>query len=284
MEYLYLGEAMTLLDGKKTSERILAQLKEKIAGMERAPRLEIILVGDNAASRKYVGMKMKTGEQIGVEVNLNEMIEAPATEDVVHYIGQLNSDPEVSGLMVQLPLPEGIDTPAVLESIDPAKDVDGLTATNLGLLYQRNPLAIAAATPRGVMSLLDEYGVEIEGKDVVIMGPTPVVGLPLAAMMLARGETVTVCHDKTPDVRAATSMADILVSAVGKGHFIKQDWVKEGAAIVDVGLSPDESGKLIGDVDFEDVKGKCSFITPVHGGVGPMTVASLFANLVEISQ
>ncbi len=272
---------MTILDGKVVSEKILSQLKDTLEAQERSPRLEIILVGDDYGSKKYVEMKKKRGEEIGAQVNLNKYPVETSADEIVNKIAQLNLDREVSGIMVQLPLPEGIDESVVLEAIDPSKDVDGLTATNLGLLFQRNPLAIASATPLGILMLLDEYNIELEGKDVVIINDTKVIGLPLSALLLQRRATVTVCHDRTANLSEICASADILVSGVGKAGFVTENMVKDGAVVIDVGISMDSKGKLAGDVDFENVKEKCSYITPVPGGVGPMTVASLFLNLAR---
>lgn len=275
---------MKILDGKKVSEKIFSQLKEDVGKLSKTPRLEIFLVGNDFGSKKYVEMKKKRGEEIGVIVNVNSFNTEADSEEIIEKISEFNMDPDVTGIMVQLPLPHGLSEKEILEAIDPAKDVDGLTATNLGLLFQRNPYAIASATPLGIMLLLDEYDINLEGKNVVIINDTKVVGLPLSAMMLTRRATVTVCHDRTEDLEDITSKADILVSAVGKAKFVTDDMVKEGAVVIDVGISMGEDGKIAGDVDFEEVKEKASYIAPVPGGVGPMTVASLFRNLILSAQ
>jgi methylenetetrahydrofolate dehydrogenase (NADP+)/methenyltetrahydrofolate cyclohydrolase len=270
---------MILLDGKKTSEKILTQLKLDVLSMTQKPRLEVVLVGNDPASIKYVQMKKKAGEGIGIMVNTHHLKDDVTTERVVEMIRGFNEDSEVSGILVQLPLPQEIDKGQVLEAISPQKDVDGLTSTNQHLLEQGDPAAIAPATPKGIMELLKEYGISVSGKNVVIVNNSNIVGIPLGHMMRAAGANVTICYDQTENVPEKTREADILVSGVGKAGFITADMVKDGAVVVDVGISM-KDGKVSGDVDFENVKDKCSYITPVPGGVGPMTVASLLTNLI----
>ena len=270
---------MILLDGKTTSEKILNGLKTEVSKLSSRPCLDIILVGDNPASKKYVEIKEKKAKEIGISTRLFSFIGEVNTEQIVKKITELNSDPKSSGIMVQLPLSPKLNTPLILNSIDPSKDADGLTATNLGLLFQRNPLAIPSATPLGVIKLLEEYTIEISGKNAVIIGRSPEVGLPLVALLMAQNATVTLCHSFTKDLKTVCQNADILISAVGKGKMITSEYVKKDAVVVDVGLSPDpQTGKLIGDVDFDSVSPVAGYLTPVPGGVGPMTVASLLLN------
>lgn len=271
---------MTLLDGKKTSEKILDELKTSISKAAKKPRLEVILVGDDPASTKYVQMKQKAGERIGAVVNINHFDENIDTGEVISKIREFNESREVSGIMVQLPLPEEVDKIAVLEAINPSKDVDGLTSVNLDLLSKNEASAFGPATPLGIMALLDEYKIGVQGKKVVIVNGSNVVGIPLSYMMKTRGADVTVCDINTEDVPGKAVEADILVSGVGQGGFVTEAMVKEGAVVVDVGIDM-KDGKVTGDVDFENVKGKCSYITPVPGGVGPMTVVSLLTNLIK---
>ncbi|MFA4827301.1 MAG: bifunctional 5,10-methylenetetrahydrofolate dehydrogenase/5,10-methenyltetrahydrofolate cyclohydrolase [Candidatus Shapirobacteria bacterium] len=274
---------MTILDGKTTSEKILGQLKTDIFGLQTPPSLHIILVGDDPASLQYVDKKQKKSEEIGIKFNLHHLPVTTSTDEVVKLISQLNQDSQISAIMVQLPMPISVDTSTVLNSIDSRKDADGLTAANLGLLFQKNPAAIASATPFGVIKLFEEYNLDLNGKNAVIIGRSPYIGLPLSALFLQKNATVTICHSYTQNLKNVCQSADILVSAVGKAKFITADMVKEGSVVVDIGLSPDpQTQKLVGDVDFENVAPKCSFITPVPGGVGPMTIACLLYNTVKI--
>lgn len=276
---------MILLDGKTTSEKLLGNLKSEIAKSSRLPCLDIILVGDNPASKKYVEMKEKRAKEVGISTRVFSFIGQVDTEQIVSKIKELNSDPKSSAIMVQLPLPPSIDTSLVLNTINPAKDADGLTATNLGLLFQRDTSAIASATSSGVLRLLEEYMVEISGKNAVIVGRSSEVGLPLVALLMAKNATVTLCHSFTKDLVSICQKADILISAVGKGKMITGDYIKNGAVVVDVGLSPDlQTGKLVGDIDFDSVSQKAGYLTPVPGGVGPMTVASLLQNTYNCSK
>jgi methylenetetrahydrofolate dehydrogenase (NADP+)/methenyltetrahydrofolate cyclohydrolase len=275
-----MDQEMILLDGKKTSEKILAQLKLDVLSMTQKPRLEVVLVGNDPASIKYVQMKKKAGEGVGITVNTHHLRDDVATEGIVEMIRGFNEDSEVSGILVQLPLPQGIDKDQVLEAISPQKDVDGLTLTNQHLLEQGDPSAIAPATPKGIMELQREYGIGVSGKNVVIVNNSNIVGIPLGHLMKAAGANVTICYDQTEKIPEKTREADILVSGVGQAGFITADMVKDGAVVIDVGIDM-KDGKVSGDVDFENVKDKCSYITPVPGGVGPMTVASLLSSLVS---
>jgi methylenetetrahydrofolate dehydrogenase (NADP+) / methenyltetrahydrofolate cyclohydrolase len=274
---------MTILDGKTTSEKILNNLKIEVSKLSSPPCLDIILIGNDPASLQYVTKKQKNAKKIGVKFNLHHFPDTVSTDEVVTLINQLNLNSKVSAIMVQLPLPASIDTSVVLNSIDSHKDADGLTAINLGLLFQNNPSAIASATPFGVIKLFEEYKLDLSGKNAVIIGRSPYIGLPLSALLLQKNATVTICHSHTQNLKAICQSTDIIVSAVGKAKFITADMVKEGSIVVDIGLSLDpQTQKLVGDVDFENVSPKCSFITPVPGGVGPMTIACLLCNTVKI--
>jgi methylenetetrahydrofolate dehydrogenase (NADP+)/methenyltetrahydrofolate cyclohydrolase len=228
-------------------------------------------------------MKQLKASNIGVGGKIHRLDQNTTTEELLVLTSALNSDPDTTAYMIQLPLPKHIDTKKVLESIDPKKDADGLTATNLGHLFHQDKGAIAAATALGVILLLDEHGIEMDGKNVVQIGRSEEIGMPLIALFMARNATVTVCHSHTKNLADICRTADILISSTGKAKLVNKSFIKHGAVLVDVGLSLDpKSNKLVGDVDFEDVKSLVSFITPVPGGVGPMTIASLLSNTVEI--
>jgi len=269
---------MILLDGKATAQKIIAGLKPAAN-----TSLNIILAGDNPASLQYVAMKQKKADSIGLKTRLRHFPSISSTSQITELIQKLNTDTSVTAIMVQLPLPSSLDTFSILNSISPAKDADGLTAVNLGLLFQNRPEAIASATPLGVINLLAAYQIDLAGKNAVIIGRSPYIGLPLAALFLRQNATVTICHSHTQNLKNLCLSADILVSAVGKQNFITADMVKEGSVVIDIGLSPDSSGKLVGDIDFAEVSPKCSYITPVPGGIGPMTIAGLLENTVNIS-
>ena len=279
---------MKILDGKATSlkmmERIKEQVKDAISSGRRYPTLHIFLVGNDFARKTYVEMKNKKAQEIGIECDVHSLAEDTTTEELVDEIERLNRDSTVDGIMVQLPLPKGIDEDVVLESISPRKDVDGLTSVNLGRLFKNNSTAIAPATPKGILNLLHEYGIEIDGKSAVVIGRSDIVGLPVAAMLQNENATVTICHSHTKNLQELTNKADILVVGIGKPQYITADFVREAAVVIDVGTNRNEEGKLVGDVDLDSVKEKVEYITPVPGGVGPMTIASLFSNLIEIYQ
>lgn len=264
---------MQLLDGKTLSQTIFTDLQSTISTLNLTPRLDIILVGDDPSSIQYVNLKQKKGQKIGINGQIHHLL--PSTDDIVRKIIDLNHDPAVTGLMVQLPLPEGVDTLAVLSAIDPIKDADGLNPINLGKLFANDPSAMCAATPLGIQKLFAQYQIDSQNKNVVIINNSPVVGLPLLAILNNAKATVTICHENTPNISQFTQPADILISATGQKNLITAAMVKEGSIVVDVGG---------GDVDFSSVSPKTSFITPTFGGVGPMTVASLLYNTVKIAQ
>ena len=273
-----------ILDGKVVAASIKQQLKEEIdsavANGDRAPFLVIISIGDDPASKVYVRNKIRAAEEIGIVVS---HLTFPADEDkfwVRNSIEGCAGNPDVDGIMIQLPLPAGWNERELIDMIPPFKDVDGLTTTNIGRLRSGQP-CIKPCTAAGVMDLLAYYNIELEGKDVTIIGRSNIVGKPLADMMMAEGATVTQCHSRTRDLEVDTTRAEILVSAIGKPKFINDDYVGFGAIVIDVGINRDENGKLCGDVDYDDVWVKTRGITPVPGGVGPMTVAELMKNTVE---
>lgn len=286
---------MQLIDGKNTAAEIKAEIAEKVAARKAAgkkqPHLAAILVGHDGGSESYVANKIKACEECGFRSSLirfESTEEAPLQEKtLLEAIARLNADPDVDGFIVQLPLPRHIDEQRIIEAIDPAKDVDGFHPTNVGRQSIGLP-CFHSATPYGIMELLRRYGISPHGKQVVIVGRSNIVGKPLAAMMMQKGSdadaTVTVCHSATPDLADVTRRADILVCAMGRPGFISADMVKDGATVIDVGTTrvPDATRKsgwrLRGDVDFDTVAPKCSFITPVPGGVGPMTIVSLMRN------
>jgi methylenetetrahydrofolate dehydrogenase (NADP+)/methenyltetrahydrofolate cyclohydrolase len=277
---------MKILDGKRTSQKMLEEISSKVERIaldgKRVPRLDLILVGDDFASVKYVQIKEQKARELGIECQTHHLEQDSTTEEVVNLVKTLNAFDEVDGFMVQLPLPSHIDTNAVLESIEPRKDVDGLTSVNLGRLFQNDPKAIPPATPLGIMKLLDEYEIDVFGKRVVILGASNIVGVPLGAILLRRDATVTICNSRTVNIQEVAKTADILISATGVPLLVKSEFLKEGVVVIDVGSNKHpETGKLVGDVDWEDVQGIPSYITPVPGGVGPMTVVSLMLNLMN---
>lgn len=277
---------MKILDGKRTSQKMLEEISSKVERIaldgKRVPRLDLILVGDDFASVKYVQIKEQKARELGIECQTHHLEQDSTTEEVVNLVKTLNAFDEVDGFMVQLPLPSHIDTNAVLESIEPRKDIDGLTSVNLGRLFQNDPKAIPPATPLGIMKLLDEYEIDVFGKRVVILGASNIVGVPLGAILLRRDATVTICNSRTVNIQEVAKTADILISATGVPLLVKSGFLKEGVVVIDVGSNKHpETGKLVGDVDWEDVQGIPSYITPVPGGVGPMTVVSLMLNLMN---
>lgn len=277
---------MEILNGKNISQRILDSISEEVSNIkqrgEKIPRLDMILVGNDYGSIKYVGMKEKTAKEVGIDGNVHHLDAEVNTLDIVNLVESLNNSEEVDGYMIQLPLPEHINTNLVLEAMSPLKDVDGLTPTNLGKLFQKDRSSIPPATPLGIMKLLEEYNIKIFGKHVVILGTSNIVGTPLAAMMLEKNATVTLCNSHTVDIEHITRDADILISATGKPLLIKSHFLKKDSVVIDVGSNKHpETGKLVGDVDWNDVQGIPSYITPVPGGVGPMTIACLMLNLMN---
>ncbi len=265
-----------ILDGKKVSEARLARLKEEVEASGLTPELATVIVGKDPASQMYVRMKHRACGQVGIRSRGVELPSDSTTEEVREQVDRLNQDQDVSGILVQLPLPPHVDTHRVVETVLPEKDVDGFHPANLGRLFSGNPI-FSPCTPRGIMTLLQEYGVEPEGLRAVVIGRSIEVGRPMAALLLNASATVTICHSRTRELPSFTRQADILVAAVGKARFVEPTMVREGAVGIDVGTNQVD-GKLCGDVDFDRVREIASAITPVPGGVGPMTIASLMEN------
>jgi methylenetetrahydrofolate dehydrogenase (NADP+)/methenyltetrahydrofolate cyclohydrolase len=282
----FIAMIMKVLDGKVLSEKIKLGLKEKIPNIKeqygRVPGLATVLVGNDEASKVYVGMKVKSCEAIGMKSFSYNLKEDTTFEELKSLVRQLNENRDVDGILVQLPLPKHLKpyTDEILDLIDPSKDVDGFGLSAMGLL-QRGIETYASCTPKVMIKLLEENQISIEGKEVVIINRTNVIGKPLAFLFLNRNATVTICHSKTRDIEFHTRRADILAVGVGKINFIKEDMVKEGVVILDAGINRNSEGKLVGDVDYERVAPKCAAITPVPGGVGPMTIACLLENTIN---
>lgn len=272
-----------IIDGKAISAQIKDELKEKVARMKEQGTqvcLAVIQVGDDPASSVYVGNKKKACAYIGIESLSYELPEETTQEKLLELISELNQRKDVNGILVQLPLPAHINEDAVIRAIDPAKDVDGFHPQSVGALCIGQP-GFVSCTPAGIIQLLKRSGIEIAGKECVVIGRSNIVGKPMALLLLRENGTVTVTHSRTKDLKSVTKRADILVVAIGKPKMITREYVKEGAIVIDVGIHRNENNKLCGDVDFEDVAPICSAITPVPGGVGPMTIAMLMNNCVE---
>ncbi len=273
-----------ILDGKSLSQKIREGIKKEVesflASGYRQPGLAVVLVGDDPASEVYVKNKIRACEKVGIRSFSYRLKASVMTEEVLELISELNAREDVDGILIQLPLPKHIRQEEVISSISPEKDVDGFHPINMGRLLARMEDGFIPCTPLGIDLMLREYGIELKGRDVVIVGEGFIVGRPLTLLMLWRGATVTVCHIYTRDLRSHTLKADVLISATGSAGLIKEDMVKEGAVVVDVGISR-VGGKIVGDVDFERVKEKASAITPVPGGVGPMTVTGLLLNTLK---
>ena len=272
---------MIILDGKAVSLKILDQVKAKVAQMDVKPHLVVILVGDNPASQIYVNNKKKAAEKVGIKSTIIEMDKSVSEAELLDTIRKLNNDKDVTGILVQMPLPKHIDKNKVILAISPKKDVDGFTPENVGKLVIGLEPYFYPATPQGIMMLLDEYKIPIEGKDAVVIGRSNIVGRPMAQMLLRRNATVTMCHSYTPDLEDKIKTADIVISAVGK-KIVRCKMVKKNSCVVDVGIFRDSNGNLTGDVDFDFVSPSCGYISPVPGGVGPMTIASLMYNSSKV--
>ena len=275
-----------LIDGKAIAAQIKEELKEQVAAMKADGKnvcLAVVQVGEDPASSVYVRNKKRACEYIGIESRSYELKEETTQEELIRLVDTLNQDPQVDGILVQLPLPEGLDSRAVLEAIRPEKDVDAFHPENVGRLMLGLPRFLPC-TPAGVMALLRAYGISPAGKHCVVIGRSNIVGKPMALLLLAEDATVTVCHSRTPDLAEQCRRADILISAVGRRGLITSDMVKPGAVVVDVAMNRNEEGKLCGDVDFAAVAEKAAYITPVPGGVGPMTRAMLMENTISASR
>lgn len=268
---------MELLDGKVVKKKVLEDLKEELKSLERPLGLVVIQVGEDEASKVYVRQKEKMAKELGFKFEHIKLAGTVKQEELLETIDRLNEDEKVDGILVQMPIPKHLDSKIIQNRINYLKDVDGLTDVNAGCLMHHKD-TLVPCTPEGIVDLLKHYDIELSGKNVTIIGRSDLVGKPLASLMVNNDATVTLCHSKTKNLKLFTENADILVVAVGKAKLIKKEYIKDGAVIVDVGINRLEDGSLCGDVDFEDVKDKASYITPVPGGVGQMTVAELANN------
>jgi len=271
---------MTLIDGKAVSASMRENIRKESAALPEQPGLAVILVGDDPASQTYVKNKKKACDECGFYSEEYRLPAETTQQELLELIDKLNNDDKINGILVQLPVPRHIDDVAVIQAISPEKDVDAFGYENVGKIMIGN-FHYVPCTPAGVMQLLKAYNIDIAGKSAVVVGRSNIVGKPQAMLLLHENATVTIAHSKTVDLASVTRGADILVSAVGIAKFIKADMLKEGAVVIDVGMNRDENGKLCGDVDFEAVKDKTSYITPVPGGVGPMTITMLMQNTLE---
>ena len=278
---------MVLLDGKILSAKIKEEVKVEVTQIVKekniTPGLAVILVGNDAASATYVASKAKACKDAGIYSVVHEMPESITQEELLETIQRMNENPKLDGILVQLPLPKHIDTTTVLEAINPLKDVDGFHPYNVGRMVS-NLDSFLPATPFGVMRMFEEHNIELSGKDVVVIGSSDIVGKPMASLLINKKATVTVCNSRTKDLKSHTSKADIVIIAVGVPYLLKEDMVKDGAVVIDVGINRLDTGKLVGDADFEGLKNKCSFLTPVPGGVGPMTIAMLLKNTIKAAK
>lgn len=276
-----------IIDGKKVAEDLINRIKEgvdrRLAKGLRAPGLAMILVGDNPASKVYVRNKEKACERSGILSIMHRISESISERELLDLIERLNGDDTIDGILVQLPLPDHIDDEAILNSISPNKDADGFHPDNMGRLAIGAP-RFRPCTPRGIMTLLEHTGVDLAGIDAVIVGRSNIVGRPMALELIQVSATVTVCHSKTRDLPGKIAAADLVVAAVGRAEFVKGDWIKPGAIVIDVGINRNKEGKLVGDVEFGAASERASWITPVPGGVGPMTVASLLENTFDSAE
>ena len=272
---------MQILDGKLISQTITQELTNKVSSFSSSPKLDIFLIGENSASEKYVSMKQKRAQEIGIDVNIHKYDKDISENTLVEEIEALNKNDSVHGIMVQVPLPNELNENKILNTISVEKDVDGLNAESLGKLFRKeNPFV--SATAKGIQTLIERYNINIEGKDVVVIGRSKEVGLPISALMLSKNATVTICHSHTTNLIDICKQSDVLISCMGQSKFITREFVKEGAIVIDVGFNIDpNTGKSVGDVDYENIKDLVSYITPVPGGVGPMTIVSLLENVVK---
>ncbi len=276
-----------IIDGKAVAQRVTDEVRKDVAAFvaagHAAPGLAVVLVGENAASQVYVRNKRRTTEAVGMRSFAHDLPATTSESQLLALIDALNADPAVNGILVQLPLPKHIDAERVTERIDPKKDVDGFHPCNIGRLVLKMPV-LRPCTPWGCMRLLKETGEDLVGKHAVVIGQSNIVGRPMALELLMARCTVTICHSATRDLPGLVRQADIVVAGVGKPRFVQGDWVKPGAIVIDVGINRAEDGKLVGDVDFDAAKERASWITPVPGGVGPMTIATLLANTLQAAK
>ncbi len=276
-----------IIDGKALAEQIKAEIRTATdalaASGKRRPGLAVIMVGDSAASEVYVRNKRRSCEQAGIVSSAHDLPASTSESDLLELIRLLNNDSAIDGILVQLPLPSQIRTRPIIDSIDPAKDVDGFHPYNLGRLAQREPL-LRSCTPYGVMRLVESIGVKIAGMEAVVVGASNIVGRPMLLELVLAGATTTICHSRTRDLGSVVARADLVVAAVGQPNMVRGEWIKPGAIVIDVGINRLPNGKLVGDVEYETAAARASWITPVPGGVGPMTVAMLMQNTLEAYQ
>ncbi len=276
-----------ILDGKAIAADVRAQVKSRVEALtnvgNRAPGLAVVLVGENPASQVYVRNKRKACAEVGFYSELHELPASTGQEELLALVDALNAKAAIDGILVQLPLPDHIDEEAVIERIAPTKDVDGFHPYNVGRLVLRMPL-LRPCTPRGIMTMLERTGVDLVGKDAVIIGQSNIVGRPMALELLAARCTITVCHSRTKDLEEKARNADVLVVATGRPKMVPGDWVKPGAIVIDVGINRTDDGKLVGDVDYDSARETAGWITPVPGGVGPMTIATLLENTLQAAE
>jgi methylenetetrahydrofolate dehydrogenase (NADP+)/methenyltetrahydrofolate cyclohydrolase len=277
---------MTIIDGKKVSTAVKENVKKEVEQLKAkgvTPGLAVILVGDDPASRVYVNNKKKACEFVGFKSEEFALPADTTQDELLKLVDELNNRKDINGILCQLPLPKGLDENAVIEAISPMKDVDAFHKQNVGRIMIGD-YDFLPCTPAGIMEMLHDYDINVDGKNCVVIGRSNIVGKPMAMLLLHENATVTICHSHTKNLKEIASGADVLVAAVGKAKFVTEDMVKENAVVIDVGMNRDENGKLCGDVDFENVKDKCSFITPVPGGVGPMTIATLMKNTLKAAK
>lgn len=272
-----------IIDGKQTAQAVRQQVRDEIRAFGSSPGLATVLVGDDPASATYVRSKHKACAEVGIRSISHELPGTVSLRELLELVGELNRQPDVHGILVQLPLPNALDAQAVIEAIDPAKDVDGLHPINQARLVQGRP-GLRPCTPLGVIELIDRTGVDLRGARAVVVGRSVLVGKPVAFMLLERNATVTICHSRTRDLAAEVAGADFLVAAIGQANFIKGDWIKPASVVIDVGITRGSDGRLVGDVEFERARERAAFITPVPGGVGPMTVAMLMSNTLAAAK
>ncbi|NLW25409.1 MAG: bifunctional methylenetetrahydrofolate dehydrogenase/methenyltetrahydrofolate cyclohydrolase FolD [Clostridia bacterium] len=275
-----------IINGKEIAKKLREKIKnevQELKGKGITPGLAVILVGDDPASQVYVRNKEKACQEVGIYSEIHHLSETISQSELINLIDKLNTNPQIHGILVQLPIPAHLNEKEVIERISPQKDVDGFHPLNAGALFVGEK-SLQPCTPKGCLYLLKEIGYDLKGKKAVVVGRSNIVGKPVAMMLLQEHATVTICHSRTKDLKSELLQADVVVAAVGKANFIKGDMLKPGAVVLDVGINRLENGKLVGDVDFETAKEKASWITPVPGGVGPMTIAMLLANTLEAAQ
>ena len=275
-----------ILDGKETAKKVRENLKSKVEELKQRnifPKLAVIMVGDDGASKIYVKNKSKACEELGIDYEEFLLGDDTTQEQLLNLIKELNEKKDVHGILLQSPIPKHLDINEAFRTIAPEKDVDGFNPVNVGKLVLGQDTFISC-TPFGVIKLLEEYNIPIEGKNAVVIGRSNIVGKPMLQCLLNKHATITICHSKTENLKEVTKKADILVAAIGKANFVTKDMVKDGAVVIDVGINRNEQGKVCGDVDFEEIQSIASYITPVPGGVGPMTIAMLLNNVVKAAE